>query len=332
MRVQLAQLLEERLDQLELMLHGAPALERIDPGDSYLVDLSRRGARGIYRLMHLSVMTLAELSRVDRRVDDHPLLVFGDRITERTARSFRELGVQYLDAAGNALIAFDDVLIDIRGRRQMIDVPADQRERSTNLFSARRARVIFALLAWPELASASVREVAATADVSAGLAHESLNLLQDGGYLDPGLGLRGPAAEGLLDLWVAAYPAGLARTLSVAQFGGSIEGFEATGDEPVYLSGESAVPELLRPISLTIYLAAFDPRLAIKNRWRTDDRTNIWVRRKFWNIPLGHRAWSGQVMRAPWPLIYADLMATGESRQLEAARHLKEENLEAWLR
>jgi hypothetical protein len=332
MRARLAQLLEERLDQLELAIDGAPALRRIDPGESYNIDLSRRGAHGAYRLMHLPAMTLAELSRVDRSVDDLPLLLVGDRIAERTAQSFRELGIQYLDAAGNALIAFDNVLIDIRGRRSAIDSPPDQRERSTNLFSSARARVIFVLLAWPELARVTVREVAATAGVSAGLAHESLNLLQGAGYLSPGQGLRRSAVGDLLDLWGAAYPTGLARTLSLARFGGSVDEFEPTGDKPVYLSGESAVPELLRPVSLTIYLDSFDPRLVVKNRWRTDDRTNIWVRRKFWNPPRGYRASSAPVMRAPWPLVYADLMATGESRQLEAARSLKEENLEDWLR
>lgn len=318
-------LLSEQLEIVGLQINGPSLSELLESGEPLPADLRRRAARRSYWLSYQPDMTLTELSRLRRWAGDRPLLVLGERISERSASALREADIQYLDSAGNAYIAFEDVLIDIRGRRSALPRlrPASS-ARSVNLFSPRRARVVFALVTWPHLVRASIRELATVAGVSPGLAHDCLDLLARNGYLGSGHGRELRDGEDLLDHWTAAYPSGLAPTLGLGEFSGDIDQVRAAG-RPIFVSGESAVPRMIRPVSLTIYVEDWDPMLAVLNRWRSDDRPNIMVRQKFWNAPEAPRERSDGTLLVPWTLAYADLMATGESRQREAARQLRDD-------
>jgi len=92
----------------------------------------------------------------------------------------------------------------------------------------------------------------------------------------------------------------------------------------VYLSSESADGvDVARPAALTVYLDTTDPKLPILNRWsRSPDRApNVFVRRKFWVSPRPHEEDpSIKAQNAPWPLVYADLVATGDARLAEVSR------------
>lgn len=322
---EISALLDEQLDALGLQIDGPSVSELLASGEPLPADLRRRATRRSYWLSYQSDMTLTEVSRLRHWAGEGPLLLLGERISERSARALREADIQYLDSAGNAFIAFEDVLIDIRGRRSSVPrLRSASAARSVNLFSPRRARVVFALITWPQLVRASVREVAAVAGVSPGLAHDTLDLLVRNGYLGSGHGRELRDGEDLLEHWTAAYPSGLARTLGLGEYSGDIDQVRAAG-QPIFVSGESAVPRMIRPVSLTIYVEDWDPMLAILNRWRSDERPNILVRRKFWNEPEPPQERSDGALLVPWTLAYADLMATGESRQREAARQLRDD-------
>lgn len=318
-------LVAERFRGLGIETHVWPTSD--DPSGAWRVDLVRGISSQSYLLVYRPRMSFTEVSAVPH--EGAPLLVVGDRVSERSANSFREAGIQYVDAAGNAYLEFGDVLIDIRGRRAAVPARsiAMTAEKSTNLFSPRRAQVIFALLAWPELESSGVRDIASAAGVSPGLAHDTLELLERGRYLDGGHPRRLRRQGSLFDYWTAAYPSGLGASLALAQFAGGVDDLRPVSAQPLFLSGESAVPDLIRPASLTIYVDELDPRLPVANRWRADGTPNIFVRKRFWSPPADeHKLLSGPLRgpeRAPWQLIYADLMAAGESRQAEAAQELR---------
>lgn len=254
--------------------------------------------------------TLADAARIGE--ERGPALVFSNSVSPRTADALRRAGVQYLDTAGNAWIKFGDVLIDVRGRPRPKDVaPAPA---TGNLFSTARAQVIFALLAWPELWQAPLRELARTADVSVGQAHNARQLLSEAGYRE---GPRPAGHPDLLNLWAAAYPTGLAAKLTRATYNGRIQQVRpASEQDPLYISGESAVKDL-RPATLTLYARREDPFLPVANRWRSDGPANIEVRRAFWRAPDGDRP---GVQLAPWPLVYADLAASDDPRVRQAAQ------------
>jgi hypothetical protein len=282
------------------------------------VRLARGTSVHDYHLLYGATITSADAAKAAQA--DLPTLVFTTYAAPRTVDTFRRAGVQYLDVAGNAWIEFGDVFIDVRGRPRPDQVVAPRRVKG-NLFSSGRAQVVFALLAWPDLWHSGRRGVAHAAGVSVGQAHNALILLAEAGY---GGDESPPRQAMLLDLWASAFPSGLATNLTLATFRGDIDQPRLTRAEDVaFVSGEAAVPDLLRPATLTIYVNELDPRLPIVNRWRADGDPNVVVRRAFWRDPDIESLFSW-IVTASWPLVYADLFSSDDPRVRGAAKEWRD--------
>lgn len=334
---QLIEVVRERLREygIDLSIESPrPSQDRIPHADAQIdavVTLSRAGARARYAALITRSMTLSSLAHGPIPRPPYPLLMVGSQVTRRSATSLRDAGIQFVDTLGNAFIEFDGVLVEVQGRTDP-DSRAPETSghvtrgrQPTNMFSSRRAQVIFALLAWPELATGRVREVAHAAGTSVGQAHDALAQLQQSGFLDPVSKRLGRTGE-LLDYWTAAYPTGLGRRLEIAQYHGDISHpiSKPDPDQHIYLSGESADGvDIARPTTLTVYIDTLDPRLPITNRWSSspEHMRNIFVRRKFWVSPRPVEESAAATGRnAPWPLVYADLLAGADARLSEVAR------------
>ncbi|MDR6174093.1 hypothetical protein QE364_000592 [Nocardioides zeae] len=287
----------------------------------------------------MSLTTVAGDRLADRDGHTRPALVVGARIHERSARAFRDLGIAYADMLGNASIRFDNVLVDVRGRRPDGSEPralptaddrhlgADPGPSPRNLFSSKRSMVIASILTWPHLLHEPTKSLAQAAGVSLGLAHETVHALEMAGYL-VGRRLRLDRAGELLHLWAAAYPAGLGVKLAIVSYTsdrGSVDiapaDIEWPDQYPIVLSGES-IPDLGlgRPSKHTLYIPEWHPTVAARNRWRparTSNEADIRIRHQFWTTP-GPLP-QGRSTTAPWPIVYADLMAENDPRLLEAA-------------
>lgn len=300
----------------------------------------------LVRVLPVSPMTLSGLTRANLRLDairdaHVPALVVGRVVHEKTAATFRAMGIWFADTAGNAYVRSADVLIDVRGRRprslsSRTGGHPDQEHtpHSANLFSAGRAQVVTALLTWPDLAAGPVRKVAAAAGVSTGRAHSALALLEQVGYLHEGA-LREDRVDELLDLWAAAYPQGLGSKLDVASYDTASTISEArdevlrqtsddNGTDMLELSGES-VPGLglTTPLDLIVYTQDWDPRCAVRHRWRaaaTRADAQVHIRRRFWTDPRDEETGKSRAPVAPWPVVYADLLATNDPRLTEVAK------------
>lgn len=256
---------------------------------------------------------------------DAPMLVFTRFVAPKSAETFRRAGVQYLDEVGNAWIEFGDVLVDIRGQRRPAGISQPTYTRAGSLFSTSRAQVVFALLAWPGLWDAPQRDLAHAAGVSLGQAHNTLAMLAELGY---GRDRNRAGQTRLVDLWAAAFPTGLAKKLTLATYRGDVNAVKkANADDPVFLSGEGAAEDLLRPSTLTVYVEELDPRLPIVNRWRSDGPPNIVVRRKFWHAPDGSDVPLAGLPLVPPPLIYADLLASDDPRVRDVAKVWRDDRL-----
>ena len=281
------------------------------------VRLSRGASAQDYALLYGPTVTFADIARAGGAA--LPALVFTTFVAPRTTEALRRAGVQYLDAVGNAWITFGDVLVDVRGRPRPEGALAPKRA-AGNLFSTVRAQVMCALLAWPRLWKAPRRDIAHAAGVSLGQAHNTMTLLAEVGYESDQVQ---PGQTPLLDLWAAAFPTGLATKLYLAAFRGDIDKVVSRGT--VFVSGEKAADDLLRPATLTLYVEQLDPRLPIVNRWHADGRPNIVVRRKFWHAPDVDTPPAGLAV-APWPLVYADLLASDDPRVRGVAKEWKDRN------
>lgn len=318
-----------RLEEFGLQVDALEHRSGAEIGHDVDLVLSRGAARQEFVMDLKQRATLSSLRYANwAERDSLPLLIGATSVSPRSADAFRRAGIQYLDAAGNAWIRFDGVLIDVRGRRLQADHvhhgPGADRARG-NLFSASRAQVAFAFLQWPRSWKMSQRDVAEAAGVSLGQANNAVAMFRQAGF-GPG-GHRSDSE--LLDLWVASFPTGLARKLVLATYGGSIEDFrKVNAEDPVFIagavvSGEVAAASMVHPTALTIYVTELDPMLPVKNRWRSDGARNITVRRKFWTTPPDEtHDYDGPLVglrTAPDVLVYADLMTSDNPRVRSAA-------------
>jgi hypothetical protein len=324
----LLQVIERRFNELGLRFQIQRDHEPTPDAGVATVQISRRWMHETYLLQYARAMTFSKATRAALHNPSLPLLVASEYISEKSAAPLRNAGIQYIDASGNAYIEFEDVLIDVRGRpRRMIQSHPQQARRPSNMFSPRRAQVVFALISWPSLAYANVREVARTGGVSVGQAHDTLDMLDEAGYLPRSSSSLYRRRE-LLEYWAAAYPTGLSPRLAIASFRGDPEEFSKVNPEDaVFLSGESAVRDLIRPTTLTLYVKSLDPKLPILNRWRSDLQPNVFIRKKFWLSPEMNDGAPSGIRRAPWPLVYADLIASGDARQREVAREWRDRHV-----
>lgn len=298
-----------------------------DDDADVVVVLSHGRSRQEFAMMVSRRVRLSDLSRSVREqaLDERPVIVAAAQVSPRSADVFRRMGLNYVDAAGNASIRFGDVLIDVRGRRPALNVFESRHEGGKNLFSTARAQVAFALLQWPSTWGMPQRALAEAAGVSLGQAHDALAMFREAGFGPTG----GRSSAELLDLWAAAYPAGLGRKLVLARYRGVVKDFERLAvDDPgrlggAVVSGEVAAHELLRPASLTIYVADLDPTMSITFRWRSDGAGNIAVKRAFWTTPVDEAGSQRRQLRtmpqAPDLLVYADLLASDDPRVRGAA-------------
>lgn len=339
----------ERLRDIGVSIHSLQWMETPDRGFDATAILARHGHVQDYLLVFTASMTFTQISHRRLHDADSPVLVVGERITERSAMSLRDLRIQYIDSLGNAYIEFGDVYIDVRGRRPK---PRDPESRSDyddtvrhepsprsahNLFSPRRSQVVFALLSWPHLAAARVRDIATAAGVSMGQAHDTLSMLDNAGFLHRGTTLRPDQTHNLLRPWAAEYPRGLRKKLVISTFStDDPTDFQLLSpDQDVYLSGESATGVAIhRPATLTVYLDHFDRKMAFVNRWRNEPHQppNVMVMQKFWtkpdDAPIDDDT-CGLVgpSNAPWPLVYADLLAANDPRLAEVAETWRENHV-----
>jgi hypothetical protein len=183
------------------------------------------------------------------------------------------------------------------------------------------------------LVSASYRAIADAANVALGTVGWVMTDLKEMGHLQD-IGKKGRRLthkEKLLDRWVEAYPDQLRPKKVIGRFTAAndnwwkgvqdIRGYEA------YWGGETAaamVTGFLKPEMVTVYVAGEPNRIILENKMRKDPKGNIEIVKIFWNAAEIHGKPGGVV---PQLLIYADLMATGDPRNLETSKMIYEQHL-----
>jgi len=207
---------------------------------------------------------------------DRRRLVVSDKISPRTAELLRRQHVDYVDLTGAASLRFGAVVVALSGsgrpamrleRRSSLAQLTMAEPRVTSLFSATRAQVVAVLLAWPQIATEPVRRIAQYAGTSSGLAHDVLRLLHEDGYLvgDDAKYAAPAEAPRLLDAWTANYRTGLRKRLHLGSFQSDLSRWIAAPHE-VLVGGEMAIPELLQPSSVTVYVHQLERSLMAGQR------------------------------------------------------------------
>ncbi|MET7991160.1 type IV toxin-antitoxin system AbiEi family antitoxin [Amycolatopsis sp. NPDC005232] len=250
-----------------------------------------------------------------------PPLLFTTHLGEPVAEVLRSRGIDYADTAGNAHLVWDDVLIDVRGRRKPAKSAGRTSLRGARAFGRAGLQVLFALLSWPEAIAFPYRRLAETSGVSLGTVKTVIDELSGAGYLYEARNERRLAhgAE-LLDRWSEAYSTTLASSLVLAEFvTADLSWWSKAKVEMLSLgvqvggeAGASLIDRHLRPASLTLYADRLPVKLIGRHRLaRAENDANVHIRTRFWQSPEPE-SWI-----VPAPLIYADLLASGDPRQRE---------------
>lgn len=318
-----------RLNEFGITLARTPDLTRLNTNDAIVATLTHEYGSGEFFLAYSDTLTSTSQHWKDTLVEGkRKLLLMGPRITERSAEIFRLHGINYVDQAGNAFIEFQGIYIDVRGRRakaSAVQHRAHTKRGGVNLFSLKRSQIIFSLLNWPELLSGPIRHLAFSAGTSLGQTQETLELLSQFGFLNDQRSFSSRQRESLIDQWAAAYPTGLGSLVRATPLSGDWGNLHPSSQK-IYISGEPATPYLVHPETVVLYTTDSLSTLVREHRWRRDANSpNIFVRRKFWVAP--DETPEPGVFQAPLLLVYADLLSSNDSRQIEAAQQMRETKL-----
>lgn len=292
---------ETAIELKVLMIEGGPAMVKA------MLVLLRRG------------------ENLDRQVVVLP------QIPANMADELRQEGIQFLDAAGNGFINQPPLYLFVKGNKtaKVNITPATPRA-----FKQTGLRVLYALLCNPGLEDETYRVIAEKTQVALGMVNWVVKDLQELGFLfETGKGrarqLRLIEKERLLERWVTAYAEQLRPKLVLGRYRGA-EGWWQKAElnpEQALWGGEAAAAKLtdyLKPQFVTVYVEkdrAGD--VLLPNRLKKDSEGDVELVARFWQ-PATIPAYEDMVHPL---LVYADLMATGNQRNIEIARMIYDQHL-----
>lgn len=290
---------------------------------------------------------LAEVKRIDRfalladmktRALQHAgnLLLVAPRITAETADKCRAIDLQFIDAAGNAYLRQPGLLVWVKGERlkeneDLLIAKDEAKGKGT----ATNLRMIFVLLCKPELLNAPYRVIKDAAGIALGAVGWVFFDLDQRRYTLGGK-KKGERLlverEKLAQEWITNYPFKLRPKLNARRFVAATQDWWKKTDVTRYNAqwgGEVAAEKLtghLRAETVTIYFQRGDvkknlTRLVADHKLRADPKGNIEILDAFWDFQ------DEQPMPETVPplLVYADLAATLEPRNLETAKLIYDE-------
>jgi hypothetical protein len=250
-----------------------------------------------------------------------PALLVTDYVTPPLADVLKEKGIAFLDAAGNAYLNHQPLLVWVKGQRPTRELTTPHVP--TRTFNPSGLRVLFPLLCNPNWTNRPYREIAQLAGVAHGTVGWVLAELPKLGFMaEVGGKRRLLQPERLLQQWIEAYARTLRPRLLLGRFHTDALDWHTTIDLGKYgllFGGEPAAARLthhLRPGTLTFYGPKLEPRLLLDQRLRADPQGNVEILKRFWQFD------NEDPLMAPLPLVYADLLAIGDARCLETAKLL----------
>jgi hypothetical protein len=192
-------------------------------------------------------------------------------------------------------------------------------------------KVVFAFLCDEKLTAAPYRKIAQIAGVALGTVGWVIRDLKAKGYLVETKGetkrkhRRLVNRTKLLDKWVEEYNAKLRPTLIIGRFTAPQDYWWQNTDIRNYdalWGGEVAAAKLtghLKPGATTIYAKQMPVQLLRDLQMRHDPKVNVEILRQFWDDGFNPDNQNEHPGIAPLIIVYADLLATGDARNIETA-------------
>jgi hypothetical protein len=251
-------------------------------------------------------------------------------MTAHVAERCRALGLFFLDTAGNAYLKDKELFVYVTGSKETQEA---ERAKTTPKRNTAGLKLLFAILCKPALLNGTYREAATAAGVALGTVGPVMKDLEQQKEVAT-FGTNPPLrrltdADRLLQEWTAFYPGTLRPKLNPKRFRTdhreALERADLTRFK-AYWGGEMAADRLtkhIKPERLTIYTRENPLPLITEMRLKADKNGDIEILDAFWDANVIRNG--GDVV--PPILAYADLMATTDGRNLEAARLIYDQYL-----
>lgn len=260
-------------------------------------------------------------------------IIMTDYVNPNLAGKMKELGLNYMDNAGNLFVKNLPLYIEVTGQKLETRLETKRKER---LFNAPGLQIIFGMLCKPGLENANYREIANVTGVALGTVGWILRALKVRGFLIEQNGQRKLLnKEKLFEMWVAEYR----EKLKPKQLRGiyttdkqkwweniDIAKYDALWGGEV---GATKLDNYLKPGITTVYARGNTiNRLIAKEHMRKHPEGNIEVMNQFWKFET---KFDNKTITHPI-LIYADLMGTGDERNFEMAKLIYEKNIVQYIK
>jgi hypothetical protein len=267
--------------------------------------------------------TVAQLRR-----HNQPAMLVTRYVTPTVAEHLKALDVAFLDMVGNTYINAPGFFVYVTGRKPP---PIEEKARPVKAFRPTGLQVVFALLCRPELVNAPYRDIAKAANVALGTVGWVMYDLRGLNYIVE----RGKRERKflnkrkLLDAWVTAYAQQLRPKLYIGRFRARVADWwkDVNWKEfNAFLGGEPAAAKLtgyLKPETAMIYAAHDIHELLIKYHLKKDPQGDVEILKAFWHFKY---LWNYPDLTPPL-LIYADLLATADERNIETGKLIYDQYL-----
>lgn len=252
-------------------------------------------------------------------------LLIATYINSKMAKRLKEEDVQFLDTAGNTYINIKNFYVYIRGNERPIDLQTDPKTNiSGRAFKPTGMKVVFALLKDQVLINEPYRRIASRTDVALGTVGWVMSSLRGLGFVRQAEGqktLRN--SNELLKLWTESYRQQIKQKHFLGAFVTDLNNTEIKLPRSMMSKwgGEAAAGKItgyLRPKVSTIYTRESVGSLVKLFRLRKaphPSEANFEIYKPFWPFSEDE---PGDTVH---PLvIYADLISSGDARNIETAR------------
>lgn len=254
-------------------------------------------------------------------------MVIANYITPKAKELLTEKGIAYLDEGGNISMRLPKYVLHVEG----LETKSEPEKYMFRAFTKTGVRVVFQLLANPELINVPQRELAKRAGVSLGTIPKVLKeLLRDKFAVKiTEQSYQLTNKEQLLQRWVDAFNTRLLPSLYTKTYTprgmNAHEFFKAAKmNEETQWGGEAAaaiITNYLRPEKYSLYTNLMGGELMNHYKLVPSEEGEITVYEKFWE---------DEKFTTPYvhPIIaYAELIGSGDSRNLETAEMIINEHI-----
>ncbi len=281
-------------------------------------------AKNQIRVIHLPAI-------FDLKKEIKDLIVIAEIIYPNIREKLKQEEINYIDLAGNVFLRLGNNIIYVDGKK---DKKLKKAYITDRAFNKAGLILIFHLLHQKDYLNRPYREIANTLGIALGNVTYIVNSLTELGYIRKieKQKYKLQNMEDLLQKWVQYYPLKLKPNLHLGDFkpwGFNIRDWKTFKLEPeIALWGAEPAANLLTnylvPAALTIYTNKNRQEIIINLKLIPETTGILNVYKKFWEFKDDDKK------TVPPILIYADLMNTGDPRNIETAqkiydKYIKEE-------